>query len=331
MIVIHPAVEDHRLMAIQAAAGTYPIVNALTVDEALAAMPSATGFFGKLTPELLAASTRLQWVQTPTVSLEHYLFPALVEHPCTLTNMRGLFSDVIADHVLGYVLCFCRNLHLYVRTQIEHRWEPVGGNEDRASPVTGPSYVCGFDRAHRHVADQTLGVVGVGEIGAEICRRAAAFRMRVIGVDPKRRQVEGIAEIWPTDRLDELLAESDFTVIAAPHTPETKGLFNGERIAKMKRGSYLINIGRGAVVKLDGLTSALQAGHLAGAALDVFETEPLPVDHPLWDMKNVLITPHIAAASPRIAERHSATVVENVRRFVNDESLLNIADKRTWY
>src|SRR5690606_7112714 len=122
----------------------------------------------------------LKWVQTPTVSLEHYLFPELIEHPCVLTNMRGLFSDVIADHVIGYVLCFCRNLHLYVRRQMEQRWEPVGGEADRHPPTVGPSYVCSFDKTHRHVADQTLGVVGVGEIGAEICRRAAAFGMRIL-------------------------------------------------------------------------------------------------------------------------------------------------------
>ena len=113
-------------------------------------------------------------------------------------------------------------------------------------------------------------------------------------------------------RLDDLLAASDFVVIAAPHTPETARLFDAARIAKMKPGSYLINVGRGVIVDLAALVGALRSGRLAGAALDVFETEPLPPDHPLWDMENVILTPHVAAASPHIAERHLATLVENV-------------------
>jgi phosphoglycerate dehydrogenase-like enzyme len=330
-LVLSPAVEPTRLEAIVRAAGKVNVVNAADAPTARAAMPNANGFFGKLTPELLAAAEQLEWVQTPTVSLEHYLFPELIAHPCVVTNMRGLFSDVIADHVMGFVLTFCRNLHLYVRRQIEHQYEPVGGDEDRAKPTTGPSYVCKFDRTHRHVTDQTLGVVGVGEIGAEICRRAAAFGMTVLGVDPNPRKIEGVVDVWPIDRLDELLALCDFTVIAAPHTPQTEGLFDVERIAKMKLGSYLINIGRGAIVKLDALVEALRTQHLAGAALDVFEVEPLPKDHPLWTFENVLITPHVAAASPRIAERHLATLLENVRRFANREPLINVVDKAAWY
>ena len=330
-LVLSPAVETARLNAIIRAAGSLPIVNAADVKQALAAMPSATGFFGKLTPELLGAAKQLAWVQTPTVSLEHYIFPELIAHPCAVTNMRGLFSDVIADHVMGFVLAFCRNLHLYVRRQIEHRYEPIGGDEDRANPTTGPSYVCNFDRTHRHVSDQTLGVVGVGEIGSEICRRAAAFGMTVLGVDPKPRKIEGIVDVWPMDRLDNLLGACDFTVIAAPHTPQTGGLFDAATIAKMRRGSYLINIGRGAIVKLDALVDALRTNQLAGAALDVFEVEPLPANHPLWDFENVLITPHVAAASPRIAERHLATLLENVRRFANHEPLINVVDKAAWY
>jgi phosphoglycerate dehydrogenase-like enzyme len=330
-IVIHPAIDAERLAAVRRASGSLEVVNAATRDAALAAMPSAAGFFGKITPGLLAAAPGLQWVQTPTASLEHYLFPELVAHPCVLTNMRGLFSDVIADHVIGYVLCFCRNLHLYVRRQIEHRWEPVGGDADRHPATVGPSYVAGFDRAHRHVADQTLGVVGVGSIGSEICRRAAAFGMTVLGVDPHPRSVPGVVEVRPMDRLDDLLAAADFVVIAAPHTPETARLFDSARIAKMKPRSYLINIGRGVIVDLAALVEALRSGRLAGAALDVFETEPLPSDHPLWDMENAILTPHVAAASPHIAERHLATLIENIRRFVAGEPLLNVVDKRAWY
>lgn len=332
ILLIYPPADEARWRELSSAVdGRLTLINAGSLDEALKAMPTADAFFGKLTPELLARGERLKWVQSPTASLEHYLFPELAAHRCVLTNMRGLFSDVIADHVFAYVLCFCRNLHRYIRQADRRDWNPIGGEGDRATMATGPSYVCGFDRAHRHVADQTLGVVGVGAIGSQVCRRGAAFGMRVLGVDPRPRDIDDVVAVWPLDRLDKLLSESDFTVIAAPHTPRTERLFNAGTLAKMKPDSYLINIGRGAIVELDALVGALDSGHLAGTALDVFETEPLPADHPLWGRENVILTPHVAAASPRIAERHFATLLENVRRVIAGEALLNVVDKGEWY
>ena len=331
-LLIFPEVDTPRLERLRAAAPTLTVVNARTAEVAFAEMAGADAFFGKLTPELLASARHLRWVQSPTASLEHYLFPALIEHPCQLTNMRGLFSDVIADHVMGYVLCFARNLHLYLRQQQRGEWAPAGGEPARQGFATGPGYVTAIDRAHFHLADCTLGVVGVGSIGAEVCRRASAFGMRLLGVDPFARSVSGVLDdVWPPERLDDLLANSDFVVIAAPHTPETVKLFRRAQFARMKRSAYLINIGRGVIVDLTDLSAALDAGEIAGAALDVFEVEPLPPEHPLWRRDNVVLTPHVAAMSPRIAERHLATLVENVRRFAAGEELLNLVDKRRWF
>jgi phosphoglycerate dehydrogenase-like enzyme len=156
--------------------------------------------------------------------------------------------------------------------------------------------------------------------------------MTVLGVDPHPRTIaETNLMVWPMERLPELLATADYTVIAAPHTPETEGLFARSLIQKMKPSAILINIGRGAIVKLEDLVAALQAGEIAGAALDVCEIEPLPSGHPLWTMPNVIITPHVAAASPRVPERHLEALVENVRRFVNGEPPLTLVDKRKWY
>ena len=182
-------------------------------------------------------------------------------------------------------------------------YEPIGGEIGRSDFVAGPSFVSEIDRRHMHLSDCTLGVVGVGNIGAEICRRARAFGMTVIGVDPRCREVPGaVPEVWPTERLFDLLGQSDFVVIAAPHTPETYKLFRRDKFEAMKPTAYFINIGRGAIVVLADLVAALQAGRIAGAALDVFETEPLPVDSPLWAMPNAIITPHVAAASTHIAD-----------------------------
>ncbi len=331
-LVMFPTVDSRRFDLIREAAGAMTVVNAADEQSAVTEIADADAFFGKITPELLADAEQLKWVQSPTASLEHYVFDELVEHPCKLSNMRGIFSDVIADHVMGYVISFARNLHTYVRLQMEARWEPVGGESGRSTFTAGPHEVSNIDSSHRHLSDCTLGVVGVGAIGAEVCRRAQAFGMTVCGVDPVCRDIpDVVAEIWPTDRLPDLLGRSDFVVIAAPHTPETYKLFRAPQFAQMQKTAYLINIGRGAIVDLADLTTALQSGEIAGAALDVFEIEPLPQDHALWKMENVIITPHVAAASPRVSERHLETLLENIRRFARGEEPLTLVDKRHWF
>lgn len=329
-LVIHPPVEEARWTRLTAEAPG--AVNARDEAEALREIGDADAFFGKITPRLLAAASRLRWIQSPTASLEHYIFPELVRHPAVLTNMRGLFSDVIADHVFGYILCFCRNLHLYIRRQSEARWEPVGGESGRASFASGPGTVGPIDLAHRHVADCSLGIVGLGSIGREIARRGQAFGMRVLAVDPQvGPPPDGVAALWPLDRLPDLLAASDFVVIAAPHTPQSAGMFRRPQFRQMRRTACLINIGRGAIVDLADLDAALEAGELAGAALDVFQEEPLPPSHPLWQRENVILTPHVAGYSPRIAERHFAVLLENVRRFRRGDALTNVVDKELWF
>jgi phosphoglycerate dehydrogenase-like enzyme len=324
-LVIHPPVDESRWRQIAAAAGSMQVVNAVDAAEAEREIADADAFFGKITPPMLAAARWLRWVQSPTASLEHYLFPELIEHPCQLTNMRGLFSDVIADHVFGYILCFARNFHRYIRNQMEARWEAAGGEGARPPLTAGPADVNPIDLAHKHLSDQTLGVVGLGQIGSEIARRGRAFGMRVVAVDPVA------PEAWRLDRLDDLLATADFVVIAAPHTPQTAKMFRRAQFRRMKPTAYLINIGRGVIVDLADLTAALEAGEIAGAGLDVFEVEPLPADHPLWRMSNVIVTPHVAGHSPRIAERYLAVVLDNVGRFARGEPLRNVVNKSMWF
>ena len=346
-LVIHPAVDPDRFRALQAAAPGAEWVNAADAAEAEAAMPGADALMGKITPAMLARADRLRWVQSFTASLEHYMFPELESHPCVLTNVRGLFGDVIADQVMGYVLCFARNLHRYIRQQVEHRYEPAGGESARVSNVTGPGLMNAMDRATIYLPDATMGIIGMGGIGCEIARRARAFGMAVRGVDRFPERVPPILKdaaaqvpnggrgslqnVVGTDKLPELLAWSDFAVIAAPQTPETTGWFNSGILAHLRPSSYLINIGRGAIVILDDLVAALRAGRLAGAALDVYEVEPLPADHPLWDFPNVILTPHAVGHSPVLDARHLATLVENVGRFVRGEPLLNVVDKSLWF
>ena len=334
-LVIHPPLEAARLEEIRALArraGNLSVVNAESEAEAAAEIVDAEGFFGKITPSLLVSARSLRWVQAPTASLEHYMFPELVEHSCQLTNMRGLYSDMIGDQVLGYIICFARKLHFYIRNQMESRWEAAGGEAARSQFFLGPGKSSPIDLAHIHLGDATLGIVGLGGIGTEIARRAAACGMRVIAVDPVRESPpDGVASLRKLEALPQLLKESDFVAIAAPHTPETYKMFRRQQFQQMKPSAYLINIGRGAIVDLTDLTEALVNHEVAGAALDVFETEPLPRDHPLWKMDNVIITPHVAGASPKVASRHLEVLLDNIGRFSSGSPLRNVVDKTKWY
>ncbi|HEY8741706.1 MAG TPA: D-2-hydroxyacid dehydrogenase [Chloroflexota bacterium] len=298
-----------------ALAGAAPGVELLVTSdpaEAVQLIAEADALYGNLTPAMLQAAHQLRWVQTSMAGLERYMFPELVASSLTLTNARGIYSDVIADHVFACVLAFARDLPRLLRAQQEGRW--LREAQVQAFQLQG----------------MTAGIVGFGGIGSEVARRAQVTGMAVLAVDPApHAEVDGVL-VWGPERLDDLLARSDFVVVCAPETPETRGLFNAERFAKMKRGARFINVGRGMVVQLHALTDALQRGQLAGAALDVYETEPLPPDHPLWGMENVLLTPHSAAYAVPAEERRLALVVDNVRRFVAGEPLRNVVAKERW-
>ena len=312
--LIYPPIPEHELAELQSVAGNCEIVHAHDEATAFAHIADADAFYGMLTPSLLAQAHKLRWVQAPMAGVENYLFPELANSDVLVSNVAGIYSDQIADHAIMFLLMFARGQHIYFRRQLARHWE-------LGVPVI-------------HLADQTLGVVGLGGIGNEVASRGHALGMRVIAVDamPKAKPAY-VDELWTIDRLDDLLAQADFVVLCVPHTPETVKLFTLPRLQRMKPTAHLINISRGIVVDLADLTTALQTGVIAGAACDVFEIEPLPVDHPLWGMENVFITPHMASnpGSPHIPERRLGIVRDNLRRFVNGEPLKNVIDKTRWF
>jgi len=309
--LIYPALTSGELAQVQALSSELEIVNAMTEEDALAAIPQAVGMYGDLTPALLERADNLRWLQTPVAGLEHYMFPALAESGVVVSNMAKIYGDMIADHAFCFILMFARGIHFYMRRQIRGVWQ-------KGTPV-------------RHLGDCTLGVIGLGGIGAELARRGKAHDMRVIAVDARPGETPGrdleLDALWPQERLHDLLAESDFAVSCVPQTPETVGLIGADELARMKPTAYLINISRGVVVKLDALVDALNAGGIAGAALDVYEQEPLPADHPLWQMENVILTPHVAADNPHVPQRRIDTLCGNLRRYLNGEPLRNVVDK----
>jgi len=311
-LLIYPPTSDEWLSAIRQVSSEVQVVNAPDPATALQEIADADCFFGVINKELLQAASQLRWIQAPMIGLERYLFRELVEHPVTLTNMRGTFSDVIADHVLGFILCFARGFHRFRDAQAKREW--------------AKSY------DFLYLPDHTLGIIGLGGIGREVARRGECLGMRVIAIDPRTQKAEHVHELRGAEELTWLLNASDFVVICAPHTPQTEKMIRREQLRQMKKTAFLINIGRGIIVDLQDLTDALQAGEIAGAGLDVFETEPLPSDHPLWTMPNVIITPHIAGVAPHIVrERQLGVLLDNLRRFLNGEPLNNVVEKEKWF
>jgi phosphoglycerate dehydrogenase-like enzyme len=292
------------------------VVVAESVAEAERAVGDADAAYGTLPRELLARAARLRWLQAPQAAPPAgWYYRELVAHPVVVTNFREIYNDHIGAHIMAFVLAFARGLHHYLPRQLQREWRPER-----------------LDTGVIHLPEATALIVGVGGIGAEAARLAAAFGMRVIGVDARRTDAPpGVAEMHRPDALDSLLPRADFVILTVPHTPETEGFMNRARFQRMKRGAFFINIGRGMTTRLDDLVAALGAGEIAGAGLDVFEREPLPADHPLWTMPGVLITPHTAGFGPYLDDRRSEILVDNGRRFVSGQPLRNVVDKSRWF
>jgi phosphoglycerate dehydrogenase-like enzyme len=276
----------------------------------------AEAAFGWLPRELLAKARRLRWLQAPQAApAAGYYYPEMAAHPLTVTNFREIFNDHISAHIMAFVLAFARGLHVYIPQQLRREWKKPGENRGVVA-----------------LPEATALIVGVGGIGAETARLAAGFGITVLATDARRSDTPpGVAELHKPDALDSLLPRADFVILTVPHTPATEGFMNRARFQRMKRSAFFINIGRGMTTKLDDLVAALNAGEIAGAALDVYEQEPLPSDHPLWTMPNVLMTPHMAGYGPHLDERRYQIMIDNCRAFLDGKPLRNIVDKASWF
>ncbi len=286
--------------------------------EALSELADADAAFGTLTPSLLAAAPKLGWLQSPMAAPPAgFYFDELIEHRAQVTNFRGIYNDHISYHILGMMLSFTKHLHDYRDQQMRKEWKPL-----RSEPYN-----------QIYLPECCVLIVGVGGIGAETARLLKAIGMRVIATDARlTERPENVDELFSASDLVEVTPQADFVVTTIPHTPESEGMFNAAYFKAMKNSAIFINIGRGMTTRLDDLNAALRNGEIAGAGLDVFEIEPLPSDHPLWEAPNTLITPHTAVAGAAyLDERRYAIIEDNVRRFMADEPLLNVVDKALWF
>jgi phosphoglycerate dehydrogenase-like enzyme len=269
---------------------------------------------GAWSDELWKAAPNLEWVQSGGAGVEQYMTPDFIASPIVLTNAQGTYAIPIADHVMAFLLHFSRRFDVLVRNQLRGEWADWGTVE--------------LDE----LGGKALGIVGLGGIGTEVAKRAKAFDMRVIATRRRPKLPCGYAdEVRGVDALHWLLQESDYVLLSVALTRETKNLIGEAELKWMKPTAYLMNVGRGGLVDEDALVRALQRGEIAGAGLDVFRQEPLSQDSPLWDMPNVMITPHDAGDSPRSRGRFLKLFCENLRRYVEGEPLLNVVDKEAGY
>lgn len=292
------------------------VVVAETEEQAEREIGTAEAAFGRLPDRLLAQAGNLRWLQAPQAAPPAgYYSEALVAHPVEVTNFREIFNDHIATHIMAFVLAFARDLQRYLPQQFRGEWNPAP-----------------LDHGVVPLPESTALIVGVGGIGAEAARLCHAFGMTVLATDARRTTPPpGVAELHPPEALDDLLPRADFVILTVPHTPATEGFMNRARFQRMRPTAFFINIGRGRTTRLDDLVAALRGGEIAGAGLDVFEQEPLPPDHPLWTLPNVLITPHTAGYGPHLDERRYQIVVDNCRAFAAGRPLRNPVDKRSWF
>ncbi len=317
-VFMPPQDEDKRMFAARLAdtMADYDVASPETDEEALEEIRDADAAYGYVPPDALRVAGKLSWVQNAEAGPFYgYYYPEIIEHPLTMSNPRGIYFDHISHHILMFLLALSRGLHWYMDAQRRGEWD----KDARKSPYID-------------LAGAVALINGVGGIGHETARLCNELGMDVIGIEPRREFDLPYVEFHTPDELDTLLPRADFVITTVPHTPETEFTFNAARFSLMKNTAYFINIGRGMVCKIDDLADAVESGEIAGAGLDVFEQEPLPSDHKLWGLPNVIMTPHVAVKDAgNIPDRRFEIILENARRFAAGEELYNVVDKSRWY
>jgi glyoxylate/hydroxypyruvate reductase len=259
---------------------------------------------------LSARARRLRWIHSLTAGVEHWLASRDLPADVVLTCARGTHRLQMPEHILAALFLISKQLAAIVLDQRERRWRR---------------------RVNDTLAGKTLGILGLGAIGTEVARRASALEMRVIGAKRDGAPVPMVERVWGPSGIPDVLAASDFVLLLLPSTRETRGIIDGKALALMKPNAYLLNFARGDLVVEDDLVDAVRTRRIAGAVLDVFRTEPLPPESPLWTTEGIVIFPHVGGLHPRRDEFVAALWVENLRRFAAGAPLLHVVDPARGY
>ena len=312
-ILLKLDLDDRHVQQIKAVSQEVKLVQLQSDGEILETMPDVEVVFGELTEDMFTRGSKLRWVQVTGASADARLFPELVESDIVLTSAKGTVGVHLAEHAMALLLGLTRGIATAVRNP---SWDPQ-------MPIRNAAW---------ELAGITMGIVGLGGTGRELAHRAQGFGMHIVAVDPEDVEVPDYVETcWRMDRFYDLLEQSDVVAICAPLTAETEGMFDEQALSRMQSHALLINVTRGKIVNEQALIEALRKGWIGGAGLDVTPQEPLPEDHPLWSMENVIITPHVAGGSPNRWDRIVDLFCENLRRLLASEPLLSVIDKRKGY
>jgi D-3-phosphoglycerate dehydrogenase len=310
-IVLCYPTEDHHLQQIADAAPGAEIIDA-GQQEIPEAILQAEIFCGhaKERPvpwDDVVTQGRLRWIQSSAAGLDHCLTPSVIASDITVTSASGLFADQVAEQTMALLIGVLRSLPVFFLAKCKREF---------------------IRRPTRDLHGMTVGIVGFGGNGRRIAEVLVPFRTRILATDLfPVDQPEHVDQLWPAERLDDLLEQVDVLILGVPLTPRTRGLIAAPQFERMKRGAILINVARGPVVVEADLVAALQSGHLGGAGVDVTEVEPLPATSPLWDLPNVIITPHVGAQSATRQDDITDFFCENLRRYQTGQPLLNLVDK----
>ena len=312
-ILVTIELEERHLERLRNAGDDVEVMIASSAEEGLVLMPEADVLVGGFTPELYRRAERLRWVQSWSAGVDGVLFKEFVDSDIRLTSAKGTVGVHLAEHAMALLFSLTRGIATAVR---EARW-------DNRMVIRKSSW---------ELIDRTMGIIGLGGTGRDLALRASAFGTRIIAVDPEDVDVPGCVEsCWKTDRLYDLLAESDIVAVCAPLTPDTEGLLDDRAFSAMREHALLINVTRGRIVDEAALLAALKENRIGGVGLDVAPQEPLPETHELWSLPNVVITPHTAGGSPNRDDRLLDLITDNIERFRRGDPLLSEIDKRKGY
>lgn len=311
--MVNVDLSDDQVKTIESVSDSVEVVVAGSRDEQMAQIRDADIVLGGMNRNLFLKAEKLRWVQVQSAGVDSLLFPEFLESDVILTSMKGHVGVHLADHAMALLLALVRGIHTALRNP---RWEMRSSIRANSLELTG----------------KIMGVVGLGGTGMEVARRAAEFGMEVIALEPEDVQKpDFVKDIWKPERFHDLLECSDVVAICAALTDATRGMFDLDAFHRMKQSAILINVTRGQIVDGPALTQALEEGLIAAAGLDVTPEEPLPSDSPLWNMDNVIVTPHTSGGSPARVDRLVKLFCENLRRFLAGEPLLSVIDKRKGY
>jgi phosphoglycerate dehydrogenase-like enzyme len=275
-----------------------------------AEVESADVIGGPISAEALARARKLRWVHTWSAGPDQALYPEMIASPVVLTSSKGNGAIPLAEHAMMLMLMLNRDAMRWIRAQADHRWE---------------------HRPHAELNGLTVGIIGLGYSGQDLALKAKAFHMRVLGIRRSDQPTPNVDEQFPRERLHEFLAQSDFVVVTAPRTPETTGMLGEAEFRAMKPSAYYICYSRGGIADDVALLRALNQGWIAGAGLDAHAEEPLPPDSPFWTAPNTIVTPHNGATTPFTRQRAVDIFIDNLKRYLAGQPLLNVVDKQAGY